>query len=160
MIELGTSAREDVDRLHAARRRERVPQADVEHVRAEPDVLRLRGEEREVRERVVNPRNVSVGPVGAPRPDGGDRLIAAVNTRCSGSHTDSYPRLVRLSGATSDECRVMDEALKRSRTSPYPIAGCVRYLPSSLRCHPPAATLPPSTWMVVPVTNRLRSLAR
>ena len=33
-------------------------------------------------------------------------------------------------------------------------------LPSSVRFHPPAARLPPSTWMVVPVTNLPRSLAR
>src|SRR5206468_3591316 len=31
---------------------------------------------------------------------------------------------------------------------------------ASRRRHPPAAQLPPSTWMVVPVTNRDRSLAR
>src|SRR5207244_6574562 len=32
--------------------------------------------------------------------------------------------------------------------------------PSAVRCQPPAAVVPPSTWRVVPVTKRERSLAR
>ena len=54
--ELDPAARDDVERLHGARRDERMPQPDVVDVRAEPHPLGAAGEEREVRERVEDRR--------------------------------------------------------------------------------------------------------
>ena len=75
--------------LHGARRDERVAEPDVVDVGAEPDALGPAARY----DRYANASKIGVsgGTGGCVSPGCGDRLIARVKTRCSGSHTDSNP---------------------------------------------------------------------
>ena len=84
-----------------------------------------------------------------------------VNTRCSGSHADSNPR--RSASSVASSCSAGSAHRARHRTSHAPHGSgspAVTHDPSAARPRPAAARLPPSTWIVVPVTNRAQSDAR
>ena len=148
--ELDPPTRQEVERLHSACRDERVAQPEVVHVRAEAHMAGSAGEEAEVRERVEHRCGgrhgwVLVARVGrAAHPHGQHEVL--------GEPHRLVPETLGFLSGVDVEVRV--EGAERDAELH------VLKLPSSARFHPPAARLPPSTWMVVPVTNRPRSPAR
>src|SRR5207253_268164 len=62
--ELEPAVRQEIDRLRAPSRGERMSQPDVEHVRTEPHAFRATGEETEIRERVEDRRVGGNGRMG------------------------------------------------------------------------------------------------
>ncbi len=139
--------------------REGMAQSDVEHVGSEADALRLGGEECEVRERVVD------------RSVGRNRRMVLARIRRTRHRAREHEVLGQpdrfvaeaFGGERGVEMEVRVERAQRDtelHRAPSTTSPAVVNPPALLRPQPPAARLPPSTWIVVPVTKRDQSDAR